>query len=361
MRVTAVVVTYNRKELLVECLEALARQTHALDRVIVVDNASTDGTLETVEASGIADRLPLDYLRVTRNGGGAEGFHYGVRAALDADDVGEWIWLMDDDCEPADDSLEKLLASKAAADPATSGIAPRVHDPQQRLLPMHRGHIVTRPVRAPISGATAENYGTDEAEIDFFSFVGPLFRASVCREMGAPDRRYFIRFEDLEYSARAAQRGRMWLVNDAVVVHKENVPLLGLDPKSMWENFSRKGIFRNQWMGTYGLRNIVNSGRRYGYVTAFNAFTYVLVQLVRIALFDDHKVRTMWSYALYAYDGWRGLFRNLPPPRWAGLADADGPVAYLNANALRYDADVSEPVRRLTARPTAVARATPAA
>ena len=48
VRVTAVVVTYNRKELLVECLEALARQTHPLDRVILVDNASTDDTREWV-------------------------------------------------------------------------------------------------------------------------------------------------------------------------------------------------------------------------------------------------------------------------------------------------------------------------
>ena len=122
MKVTAVVVTFNRKELLIECLEALARQTHPLDRVVLVDNASTDGTLQTVEASGIAERLPLDYLRITRNGGGAEGFHYAVRAGLDSG--ADWIWLMDDDCRPEPDALERLLASEKATAPGTAVLAP---------------------------------------------------------------------------------------------------------------------------------------------------------------------------------------------------------------------------------------------
>src|SRR5918998_5992428 len=114
--VTAVVVTYNRKEMLVECLEALARQTVPPTRVVLVDNASADGTREHVEA---AAPLPVDYLRVTRNGGGAEGFHYGVRAALER--PCEWLWLMDDDCEPPPDCLASLLA---AAEPDDALLAP---------------------------------------------------------------------------------------------------------------------------------------------------------------------------------------------------------------------------------------------
>ncbi|MEA2272653.1 MAG: rhamnopyranosyl-N-acetylglucosaminyl-diphospho-decaprenol beta,3/1,4-galactofuranosyltransferase, partial [Solirubrobacteraceae bacterium] len=80
--VQAVVVTYNRRALLLECLEGIARQTHPVAGVLVVDNASTDGTREALERSGVADRLRIDYLRLARNGGGSEGFHYGVREAL---------------------------------------------------------------------------------------------------------------------------------------------------------------------------------------------------------------------------------------------------------------------------------------
>src|SRR5215208_4045769 len=118
MSVAAVVVTYNRRVLLVECLAALARQTHAVDRIVVVDNASTDGTPDAVAEAD------ADLLRLRRNGGGAEGFHYGVREALAEEP--EWIWLMDDDCEPADDALECLLASRAAQRADTAAVVPAV-------------------------------------------------------------------------------------------------------------------------------------------------------------------------------------------------------------------------------------------
>ena len=359
MKVVAVVVTWNRKELLLECIDALARQTHPVERVVVVDNNSTDGTVEALEASGLGDRVTLDLVRLTRNGGGSEGFHYGVREALRSES--DWIWVMDDDCEPAVDALEKLLSSRAAQDPATSGLAPQVRDAKGQLLPMHRGRIVKRPVRAPAQGPAAGDYDQPETELDFFSFVGPMFRTSVVRDMGPPPREYFIRFEDLEYSARAAERGRMWLVNPAVVVHKENVPLLSLSAKAMWANFSRKGEFRGQWMGVYGLRNIIHGGRKHGYVNGFNALTYVLLQVVRIALFDPAKLRTIRLYALYAYDGWRGLHRSVPPPKWAALEHERDVVGYINEHALRYDTEVDEPVRRLSSASAPAADATPAA
>src|SRR4051794_13444369 len=104
VRVVAVVVTYNRKVLLGRCLEALERQTRPPEAVLVVDNASTDRTAELVAAQSDAR-----YVRLSRNGGGAEGFHHGVRIAL-AEEAPDWLWLMDDDCIAAPDALERLLA-----------------------------------------------------------------------------------------------------------------------------------------------------------------------------------------------------------------------------------------------------------
>src|SRR5919199_5119307 len=117
-RVVAVVVTYNRKAMLAECLRALGAQTHPLAAVVLVDNASTDGTEAHVAATGAAAGLDVRYVRLARNGGGAEGFHYGVKHALAL--AGDWLWLMDDDCEPDEDCLRRLLASGAAADPRTA-------------------------------------------------------------------------------------------------------------------------------------------------------------------------------------------------------------------------------------------------
>jgi hypothetical protein len=134
---------------------------------------------------------------------------------------------------------------------------------------MHRGTSFTGPVRAPLNGATDEDYARPESQVTFFSFVGPMVRTEVVRRIGVPPREMFIRFEDLEYSARIAREGAMWLINDSVMVHKETVPLLGMTPKDMLSNFMLKGEFPHLWKGVYGLRNIIDGGRRIGYVSGF--------------------------------------------------------------------------------------------
>src|SRR5918912_3722778 len=135
--VQAVVVTHNRRALLLDCLEAIARQTRPVEGVLVVDNASTDGTLEALQSSGLADRVPLDYLRLTRNGGGSEGFHYGVAEALGSG--ADWLWLMDDDCEPGPTTLADMLAVERAGDRDAAVLAPIVRSPDGDVLPLNRG------------------------------------------------------------------------------------------------------------------------------------------------------------------------------------------------------------------------------
>src|SRR3954453_22106735 len=90
-RVDAVVVTYNRKALLVECLRALLAQTSPLAAIHVVDNASPDGTRELradedLPARGVSPRLEV-------NGGSSGGFAHGIAAAREGD--GDWLWVMD--------------------------------------------------------------------------------------------------------------------------------------------------------------------------------------------------------------------------------------------------------------------------
>ena len=357
VRVHAVVVTYNRKGLLLECLAALARQTHRLERVLVVDNASTDGTEAALDGSDLGARLPLEYLRLERNGGGSEGFHYGVGALLEGD--ADWLWIMDDDCEPADDALERLLDTPQAGDGGTAVLAPVVRLPDQTVLPMHRGPIVARVLRAPMEGLSPERYADRAPECDFASFVGPLVRMSAARAVGPPLREAFIRLEDLEYSARLRGQGRMWVITDSTVVHKEAAPLTGTDLASHFGDFARREAFESLWKSVYGLRNTIVGGRRHGYVSGSAALTYVLVQLVRVLAFGRRRPLSAYLVLLYAYDGWCGRFRNLTPAEWPGLAAARRPAAYLNAHALSYGRDVAAAPRPVRPGGTPVAAPTP--
>lgn len=106
-KVCAVVVTYNRKELLYRNITSLCNQTFSLD-ILIVDNASTDGTYEFLLNKDILVKSNISYLRLDSNTGGAGGFYAGEKKAYEKGY--EYIWLMDDDgyCV-SNDTLKRLM------------------------------------------------------------------------------------------------------------------------------------------------------------------------------------------------------------------------------------------------------------
>ena len=104
-RVCAVVITFNRKALLRECLLALGPQLQPEDRILVVDNASTDGTSALLET----EFPTLERLSLPENIGGSGGFYEGMKWAFEKGF--DFLWLMDDDGRPDPDCLAKLRAA----------------------------------------------------------------------------------------------------------------------------------------------------------------------------------------------------------------------------------------------------------
>jgi GT2 family glycosyltransferase len=344
-RVHAVVVTHNRSALLLACLEALARQTHPLDGVTVVDTDSTDGTAEALQAAGVREQLPLDYLRLPRNGGGAEGFHYGVRAALASG--ADWIWLMDDDCEPKADALATLLGAPRAGDPEAVLLAPLVVAPSGEVLPLNRGWLRRRWFKAPLVGLRPGDWARSEVRVEHVSLVGPLVRADAARRTEPPRRDFFIWFDDLEWTARLGRLGGVWLIPASRVVHREPRPLVDASPFGLARELVRGERFESMWKRAYGLRNLLFTGRRDGWFTPARAISFTAVAMLRALLSGPPRMRAMRLTLVYARDGWRGRFRNLAPADWPGLADAPDPLGYLSAHALEYWSELDAPTRRL--------------
>ncbi len=106
-RVIAVVVTYNRRDLLTQAPSAVLGQSRTPDTVIVIDNASTDGTADLVRTRFPSVRLAA----AQRNTGGAGGFAYGLALAL-AEEA-DLVWLMDDDTVPEPGALRAMLDARA--------------------------------------------------------------------------------------------------------------------------------------------------------------------------------------------------------------------------------------------------------
>lgn len=92
--VCAVIVTYNRKELLVRNIKSLLKQSYPLD-ILIYDNCSTDGTEEYLMKFNILNNKNIQYVKGNINSGGAGGFYNGEKIAVEQNY--DYIWLMDDD------------------------------------------------------------------------------------------------------------------------------------------------------------------------------------------------------------------------------------------------------------------------
>lgn len=103
-KIACVIVTYNRKELLKRCLEAVIAQTFKPVAVYLMDNASTDGTLESVKEWGyyntFCNGIKFKYILNAKNEGGAGGFYLGMKTANE-DGEYDGLWVMDDDGAPS--------------------------------------------------------------------------------------------------------------------------------------------------------------------------------------------------------------------------------------------------------------------
>ena len=97
--ICAVIVTFNRKELLLNCLNALKQQTHTLDHIVVIDNASSDGTTDFLLKNNWKNNDYFTYISLPKNQGGAGGFYEGIKYAI-AQEF-DYVWLMDDDGFPS--------------------------------------------------------------------------------------------------------------------------------------------------------------------------------------------------------------------------------------------------------------------
>jgi GT2 family glycosyltransferase len=209
--VIAVVVTWNRANLLVRSLSAILGQSTPPDHVLVVDNASTDRTGEVL-AQRFAGRV--DVLTLGRNIGGAGGFAAGIVRALEHDP--DAVWLMDDDTVPEPNALAELLRTRRQyAGPTPTIVASRVVWTDGRDHPMNTPRPKPGAGRAERLAAGA----VGSTPIRSASFVSILCSADALRERGLPEVDYFLWNDDFEFTTRLLRGRRGLLCPDSVAIH----------------------------------------------------------------------------------------------------------------------------------------------
>lgn len=209
-RTAAVVVTYNRLALLQKCIEKLHGQTQPCD-ILVVDNASDDGT-----APWLLEQEGAGLLRARSNGtnlGGAGGFHNGMRWAVE--EGYEYLWLMDDDCLPEPDALEKLQEADRLLDGDYGWLS---------SVALWTDGTECRMNRQKLKKSFSEyspllKYGIVQAEQA--TFVSLFLRAETVGKFGLPIKEYFIWGDDIEYTRRIAVRGKSpsFVAGQSQVIH----------------------------------------------------------------------------------------------------------------------------------------------
>lgn len=211
-KIAVVVVTHNRLSLLTDAIRSVLNQSYPVENIIVVDNASTDGTFETINAMASSDKKII-YFRLGENTGGAGGFCFGIEKACHL--KVDYVWLMDDDVFVEERALEHLInASMIHKAPYyCSSVF------SENNQPMNMPEIDDR---MGDSGYASWNQFLCESVVKIKSctFVSVLIDIAAVGEYGLPIKEMFIWGDDGEYTLRLSQKQCGYLAGKSIVRHR---------------------------------------------------------------------------------------------------------------------------------------------
>lgn len=256
MKIIAVVVTYNRLELLKRNIGCL-RQNQPLSSIVVVNNGSTDGT-----SGWLSGQQGLTVI-TQENVGGSGGFYTGMQYAYR--EGADWIWCMDDDVFPRPDCLENLL--KQAGRKEVGILAPRRLLDGQIFTHDFLAYNLSNPFASMYKGRLSKMQVTEPVEVCGTAFEGPLIRRDVVERVGLPNKELFIFCDDTDYCLRSVRAGFKILYVPTALMDKQL-----FFSNDTWAERNRK----KKWKRFYQIRNSTYLNHHYGrnwgvrYLRGFN-------------------------------------------------------------------------------------------
>lgn len=218
-RVTIVIVNWNRKDCVLNLLDSLRSMSTRGNRIVVVDNASTDGSAEAIRNHPLSVTL----LENQENLGGTGGFNAGIRYALEYFEQ-DYLWLLDNDAEVTPDTLDQMVGAMMRN--ASIGVAGScILSPEDRMVIVEAGGFVEqrsgtwRPNLRYQPYIPLQGQGLVEP-VDYVPACSALIRVSVVRQIGLLDERFFLHWDDIDFCARVREAGfRVVSVIDSPAYH----------------------------------------------------------------------------------------------------------------------------------------------
>jgi len=247
--VWVVIPTWNRKADLLECLSSLAKSSYDAVKVLVVDNASGDGTVGAVNS----EFPSVHVLALSRNCGATGASNRGFLYALDRE--ADFVFRLDSDAIVHTDTLSHLVRA-AQALPRAGVLVPKIYFADRPNVIWFAGAKANR----WHFGATDTRRGQLDSEtnaeiqsIDYAWSTGVLIRRDVLLAVDGFDEDFLVYFEEVDFCIRVRGKGfSLYLVPDALLWHK-----VGSEANSDWTayqwNRSKMLLYRKHGKGIHRL------------------------------------------------------------------------------------------------------------
>lgn len=291
-----VIVTYNRINLLKECVEHCIRQTYRPSRIIIIDNCSTDGTKEYL-ADLNRDQENINVIHLEQNTGGAGGFYRGLVEATKTDI--DWVMLIDDDAILDYNCMENM-----------NPLNRKEKGEAYACVVKMQGQIDTGHRRNLNGPNSLEDYKNNEFTCRYATFCGLMVKTSLVSKIGFPEKDYFIWFDDTEYCMRINEYCRIIVCTKAILNHKV-VP----DP-------TLQGHKRASWKTYYGTRNSIHALKKhkmYGeLMKKIRRTIIVIIKLLYSSIGDNNcinEAKLFWDAMCDGLNGRLGKNENYFPGR----------------------------------------------
>lgn len=245
LKICVVIVTYNRKNKLENALRCYSKQTLLPKHVIVVNNASTDGTKELLSNwSSLDEGYNKIVINCNENLGGSSGFYIGIKKALELDS--NWIWVSDDDAYPNDNSFEIANDFITNSTETLAAICGSVY--VNGYIDCSHRRIINRKLFRLKDKALDENmYNNAYFELNEFSYVGTMMNKEIVKIAGLPKKEYFIHYDDTEHSLRMSKYGKIYCIPSIKIKHD-------IEKKQDSNNDS----YNSSWQKYYDYRNLLD-------------------------------------------------------------------------------------------------------
>lgn len=308
MTVDVVIVTYNRLEKLKKALASYENQTMSFRNLIVVNNHSTDGTDEYLEAWKNSQTVFSKYIINTdENLGGSGGYFLGQKKAMELG--ADWVFLADDDAYAKPNMMECFCNYVESHNTRMlSAICGTVYHSDGTIDLNHRSRFIRKGCRFVYRiPSKTEDYEKNDFEVDFLSYVGSFINGQALLKVGPVDARFFIFWDDSEHSLRLKRFGSIICVPEIGIVHD--------DGKNGKDIINSNNNSTATWKDYYLIRNEVFMYRKHFPLAAIHQLRKELkyhfiiknskttFERIRWAAFKDAWLGRMGKHKVYK-PGW---------------------------------------------------------